>query len=267
MRKMKLPVIDKTGKKISEIDVKTQSIRDDIFKKAVLAENSLFTQPKGADPQAGRRQTVHVSKRRRALRSTYGKGGSRSPRKVMWSRGIQFRFVGAFAANTVGGRRAHPPKAEKNTLKTINNKEWIKALQTGFSASLDKSIVQNNGQRVSSSYPFVLDKSAEEISKTKDARSLVESLGLSEELQRLSNVKIRAGKGTMRGRKTRVKRGPLFVVSSLEAPLLKSLRNLKGVDVITSDLVMASDFGMSEKPGRAVIFTKEALEQFQEVFE
>ena len=264
---MKLQIIDKTGKNVSSVEVPTQNVRDDIFKKAVLSENSLFFQQAGAHPQAGRRQVIHVSKKRGALRSTYGKGGSRTPKKVMWSRGVQFRFVGAFAANTVGGRRAHPPKAQKNIQKEMNNKEWVKALKTGFSASMNKELVEKNGQRVPQNYPFVLDKSVEDITKTKDVKAFLESVGFGEEINRTSKTKIRAGKGTMRGRRTKTKRGPLIVVSTLDAPLLKSARNIKGVDVITADLLMSSDFGMSEKPGRAVLFTKGALEQFQEVLE
>ncbi len=264
---MKLAVIDKTGKQVSDVEITTSNVRDDIFKKAVLAENSLFYGQSGASPLAGRRQVINVSKRRKKLRSTYGKGGSRTPKKTMWSRGVQFRFVGAFASNTVGGRRAHPPKAEKQTLKVMNNKEWIKAMISGFSASFEKALVENNGQKVPQNYPFVLDKSVEDISRTKDAKEFLESIGFKEELERISTTKVRAGKGTMRGRRTRTKRGPLLVVSSLETPLFKSARNIKGLDVITADLLMASDFGMSEKPGRTVLFTKESLQQFQEVME
>ena len=91
------------------------------------------------------------------------------------------------------------------------------------------------------------------------------NLGFTEELDRASITKVRAGRGTMRNRTYKVKRGPLVVVSSFEAPLLKSARNVKGFDVITPELLMVSDFGMSEKPGRVVLFSKAALEQFKEV--
>jgi hypothetical protein len=48
---------------------------------------------------------------------------------------------------------------------------------------------------------------------------------------------------------------------------MKAARNFRGFEVITPDLLMVSDFGMSYKPGRAVIFTKLALEGFKEVLE
>jgi len=263
---MKLAIIDKSGKKVSDYEFALSGdIRVDIFKKAVLAENSMFRQAHGASPMAGKNHAIHVSKRRKKLRSTYGRGGSRTPKKVMWSRGTQFRFVGAFAPNTVGGRKAHPPKAEKNTLKGLNNREWLKALETGVLASMDSKIVSANGQNVPENYPMIFDSSVEEIAKTKDFKTILETIGFAEEIDRTSEVKVRAGKGTMRNRRSKVKRGPLVVVSSVEKPLIKAARNIKGFDVITPDFLMVSDFGMSEKPGRVVLFTKEAIEEFMGV--
>ena len=263
---MKIPVLDKTGKKTGDVEVAAESyVRDDLFKKATLIENTWGRQSHGADPQAGKKQVINLSKRRRKLRTTYGRGMSRTPRKVMWSRGTQFSYKGAFAAMTVGGRKAHAPSAEKNIFRMINNKEWHKALQSGFAASLDSKRVESLGQRVSTNYPFILDDSCEEkIVKTKDAKEMLEKLGLGAEIERTSEVKIRAGKGTMRNRRYKVKRGPLFVVSSIDAPLLKAIRNIKGFEVITPDFLMVQDFGMSDKPGRQVIFTQSAHKEFME---
>ena len=154
---------------------------------------------------AGKNHAIHVSKRRRALRTTYGRGGSRTPKKVMWGRGTQFRFVGAFASQTVGGRRAHPPKAEKNIVKEMNNKEWLKALKIGFVASLSNELVSNNGQKVPKTYPFVLDDSIETITKTKDFKNVLETLGFENELERTQERNIKAGRGTMRNRTYKVK--------------------------------------------------------------
>lgn len=263
---MKLSILNKEGKKVGDFDFTLRAdIRSDIYKKAVLAETSLMFQEKGADPQAGKKHSISVSKRRRKFRSTYGRGGSRTPRKTMWARGMQLRFVGALAPNTVGGRKAHAPKAEKNIIKEINNKEWIKALMTGITSSFDNELVKMNGQKVSDLYPFVLDDSIEQISRTQDFRTFLELAGLKEEIDRTSSRKVRAGRGTMRNRTYSNKRGPLIVVSSIDSPLLRASRNIKGFDVVTPELLMVSDFGMSEKPGRMVLFTKSALENFVEV--
>lgn len=263
---MKAAIIDKTGKKVGDFDFNVPAdVRDDIFKKAVLAEFSLFKQEKGADPMAGKRNAIHLSKRRKRFRTTYGRGGSRTPKKVMWARGRQLRFVGAFAPNTVGGRKAHAPKAEKNIYKFINNKEWIKALVSGLSASLNKDLVMANGQKVPENYPFVLDDSCEQLAKTSEVKDVLVGLGFKDEIERIDERKVRAGRGTMRNRTYRTKRGPLVVVSTIEAPLLKAARNIRGFDVVTPEVLFASDFGMSEKPGRVVLFTKTAAQEFMEV--
>jgi large subunit ribosomal protein L4e len=263
---VKVQIVDKTGKKVGDFtfDIKSQ-VRDDIYKKAVLSELSLFRQEKGADPLAGKRSAINVSKRRKAFRSTYGRGGSRNPKKVLWSRGSQMRFVGAFAPNTVGGRKAHAPKAQKILFKGLNNKEWLMAIQSGISASLSRDLVMANGQKVSENYPMVLDDSVEKMDKTKDFREMLTKLGFTDELERTSIRKVRAGKGTMRNRTYKTKRSFLVVVSSSEVPLFKSGRNFRGMDVLPADMLLASDFGMSEKPGRAVLFTKSGAEEFLEV--
>ncbi len=263
---MKIAILDKTGKKVADFDLNiSEEIREDVFKKAVTAENSLFRHTYGATPLAGKKSSINVTKRRQAHRSTYGKSISRVPRKAMWKRGQQLRFVGAFAPGTVGGRRAHPPKATKITLKDMNNKEWLLALRVGVAASMNNEIVKSNGQRVPASYPMILDDGMEKVDKTKDFKAILEKLGFGDEIKRTSITKIRAGKGTMRNRTHKVKRGPLVVVSSSEVPLFKSGQNLKGFEVVVPELLMASDFGMSNKPGRAVLFTKSAMEEFVEV--
>ncbi|MCA9486628.1 50S ribosomal protein L4 [Candidatus Woesearchaeota archaeon] len=263
---MKLTILDKTGTKVGDFDLELhEDIREDIFKKAYLAENSLFKQEQGADPEAGKKAAIHLSKRRRKFRTTYGRGGSRTPKKVMWARGRQLRFVGAFAPNTVGGRKAHPPKAEKKIYGNINNKEWERALRVGLAACFDKELVSKNGQKVPENYPLVLDDSLEALSKTKEVEEALVKLGFEEEVARTKVRKVRAGHGTMRGRTYKDKRGPLVVVSKEEAPLIKAVKNVKGFEVLTPELLMVSDFGMSEKPGRALLFTKSALAEFKEV--
>jgi len=261
--KIKLNVVDKTGKSVSDfVFTINEDVRDDIFKKAVISETSLFRQRKGADPLAGKKQVINVSKKRKGFRTTYGSGGSRTPKKSMWGRGTQHRFVGAFAGMTRGGRKAHAPKSEKILFKNLNNREWMKALKVGFVASLDSKLVEENGQHVPKTYPMVLDNSIEKISKTKEFMEILSKIGFSQEVERTQIKKIRAGKGTMRNRTYKVKRGPLVVVSSFEAPLLKAARNVLGFEVITTDVIMASDFGMDVVPGRAVLFTKEAFDIF-----
>lgn len=45
----------------------------------------------------------------------------------------------------------------------------------------------------------------------------------------LDNTKIRAGRGKLRNRRYRTRRGPLVVYKGNNVPLLKALRNVPGV--------------------------------------
>ena len=117
---MKLKIISTENKAIGEVNLPSQfnePVRPDLIKRAVHALQANRRQPYGASEEAGKRHSAYLSKRRRKYRGTYGIGQSRTPRKVMTRRGTQFFYVGAFAPQTVGGRRAHPPKSKKNWWK------------------------------------------------------------------------------------------------------------------------------------------------------
>ena len=45
----------------------------------------------------------------------------------------------------------------------------------------------------------------------------------------VDTIKVRAGKGKLRNRRFRSRRGPLVVYSGANVPLLKALRNIPGV--------------------------------------
>src|SRR3989344_4323686 len=135
---MKSDVLDLQGKKVKSVELPVQfneDYRPDIIKRAIHALWSKLRQPYGAKEGAGMRYSAKLSRRRRDFKGSYGHGMSRAPRKSLWRRGTQFGFVGAEAPGTVGGRRAHAPKAYKIWEKDINRKERRKAIRSAISAS------------------------------------------------------------------------------------------------------------------------------------
>ncbi|MFH1399970.1 MAG: 50S ribosomal protein L4, partial [Nanoarchaeota archaeon] len=113
---MKLKILDTQRKETGTIDLPAQffePFRPDLIKLGVLAVQANGRQPYGASPDAGMRHSVEVSRRRRKYRGSYGIGISRVPRKILSRNGTRMNWVGAEAPGMVGGRRAHPPKAEK----------------------------------------------------------------------------------------------------------------------------------------------------------
>ena len=142
---MKADVFSLEGAKTKSMDLPeqfTEEIRPDLIRRVFLAYMSHKRQVYGAFPEAGKRQVVNIPKRRRALKTSYGHGIARTPRKIVWHRGRQFGWLGAFSPNTPGGRRAHPPKPWEIYDLKINIKEsisfFVAVTRLGNLDSIDK---------------------------------------------------------------------------------------------------------------------------------
>jgi large subunit ribosomal protein L4e len=260
---MKLNVISASKETKKEIDLPSQfneEIRPGMISRAVLAIQSNKRQPYGASPEAGKRASAKISKRRHDYRGSYGHGISRVPRKILTRRGTRMYWVGAVAPGTIGGRRAHPPKAEKNRAQKINKKERRKAIRSAIAATIVKELVEKRGHKAPSDYPFVLESKIEEVKKTKDIKDMFEKIGLKEELARASIKTIRAGKGKARGRKYKKRVGPLFVVSK-ECSLMMSAGNIPGVDIVEVKNINAELLAPGAIPGRITLWSEAAIEK------
>jgi len=260
---MKLKIISPTNTSTGEIELPIQfkePVRADLIKRAVEVIQANKRQPYGADPQAGKKHSAELSRRRRKYRGSYGHGISRIPRKIHTRRGTRFHWVGAMIPGTVGGRRAHAPKAEKEWEKKINVKEKRKAIRSAISATIQKEIVEKRGHKIPTTYPFVLETSFQEIQKTKDARNALIALGLQEDLNRAKVRTFRAGVARLRGRKYRTPKSVLLVVSK-KCPLMKAALNIPGIEIKEVRNLNAELLAPGAEIGRATLFTKEAIEQ------
>jgi len=262
---MKLKIVNKKNENTGSIGLPVQFdelVRPDLIKRAVLVIAANSRQPYGSNPKAGMRASAELSRRRHQYRGAYGFGISRVPRKIMSRRGTRMNWVGAVAPGTVGGRKAHPPKAEKVWGQKINIKERRKAIRSALAAAVNKSFIEKRGHKIPESFPVVIDDEFELISKTRDIMSALNIIGLKDELKRCSEKKVRAGKGTARGRKYKRKIGPLIVVSK-KCPLLKSACNIPGVDIIDVKDINAALLAPGTAPGRITLFTKSSIEKME----
>jgi len=259
---MELKVYSKENKEIGKKKMPVQfsePVRLEIIKRAVEVIFGNNRQPYGNSPDAGKRHSSFVSKRRRRFRGVYGKGLTRTPKKVMSHNGSQFNWVGAFAPNTRGGHPAHPPKAEKIWSCKINTKEKRMAIRSALAASINKELVKKRGHKAPANYPFLIAKDFEEINKTKDLFKALIALGFSEELERASKKNIRAGRGKSRGRPYQKAKGPLVVVSG-NCALLKSAKNIPGVDVVDIKNINARLLAPGCVPGRLALITESVVD-------
>lgn len=262
---MKLNIIGSTKNITGKIELPRQfseEIRADLIKRSVLAIQSNRRQAYGASKEAGKRASAKLSRRRHNFKGAYGFGISRVPRKILSGKGTRFNWVGAVAPGTVGGRRAHPPKAQKSWYKKINKKEAKKALRSAIAATILVEIVRKRGHAVPEGYPFILESGIESIDKVKKVKEIFESLGLKEEIMRVKNKTTRSGKGKARGRKYRKKKGPLIVVSK-DCSLIKAVRNIPGFDVVKVGSLNAEILAPGCVPGRLTLWSEAAIEKLE----
>ncbi len=242
---MKADLFDITGKKIKSVDLPKQfdeSYEPDLVNRAVLAIMSHKRQSYGTAPLAGQGYSAKLSRRRRDYKGAYGKGISRVPRKTMWRRGMQFGWVGTLIPGTVGGRRAHPPKAVKLWGLKINNKERKKAIRSALSGAAFKSKV------------VILENNFENLKRVKDAKKVLNLLGFTTEAVKRK----KAGRGKSRMRSFRYKKNPLIIVGE-KCELFKAISNIPGYDIMTVKNINASALSLGFDKPRDCIFTENAL--------
>jgi large subunit ribosomal protein L4e len=257
--RVKVPVFSLEGSPVGELELPEffqEEYRPDLIRRAVLSSQTARLQPKGVDPMAGKRTSAE----------TWGKGYGVARVRRVKGRGYPAAGRGAFAPHTVGGRRAHPPKVEKVLKERINRKEKRLALRSAVAATARAELVRSRGHLTEGvpSLPLVVEDRLEELSETKRVKEVFQKLGLWKEVERVSSgIKIRAGRGKMRGRRYRSPVGPLVVVSK-DRGIKKGAGNLPGVKVVEARNLGVEDLAPGGMPARLTVWTPSALQELGE---
>ena len=257
----KVDVFGADGKKAGTIDLPEQfseGLRTDVIRRAVLAIASHNRQPYGTDPWAGTRTSASF----RGERGVYGSWANRGMHRTSRIRiGTGYQTGTArMVPGAVKGRRAHPPKAEKIWDQKINAKERKLAIRSGIAATSDAGKIAARGHKAKGlQFPIVADDKIAAFRKTKDAVEFMLKIGLAEELHRIKEKRVRAGKGKTRGRKYRTKKGPLVVVAGSKN-MAHAFSGISGVDVVAVKNLNADVLAPGAAPGRLTIWTKGAVE-------
>ena len=255
------------GSVIRQVDlplVFKADLRPDLIRRAVKAARANRRQAYGPGKKAGMRHAA----------SQWGKG--RGTARVQ--RMTQGRTAVESPPN-VGGRRAHPPRPEKDWSEKINKKERRLALRSALAAITDPEIVKKRGHRINDdmTLPLVVEDRFEELADeiindnpeiedqcfTKETIKILNDLGLEDEIQRSIDGKhIRAGKGTMRGRPYKRPKGILFVVTD-KNKIMNCVSNIPGVDITTPNMLNVEMLAPGGDPGRLTVFTESALKALE----
>ncbi|MEC9353857.1 MAG: 50S ribosomal protein L4 [Candidatus Thermoplasmatota archaeon] len=257
---MKVPVYSisgKVGKSKTALPAAFDSpVRKDLVRRAVRAAQANRRQPYGPSRHAGMQHSAKWPGK--------GRGMARTPR-------IQGNGRGAEAPNTVGGRRAHPPKTSKQWPQKINARERRVAFCSALAATADATLVAGRGHQLSekATTPFVVSKDIESLaakhegeSLTRRAQKLFVSLGLDAELERGATRKVRAGKGKRRGRRYRRPKSALVVLSEFNGTE-RAFRNLGGVDVTTAAQLNTEMLAPGGDLGRLMVISQPALKALE----
>ncbi len=263
--KQMINILDIEGKEKGKIEIPacfSKKIREDIIAKVL--ETKKIYQPFAPSLVAGKQHSASgkMRHRRHVWQTHYGRGMSRIPRKVMSRRGTQFNWVGAEVASTVGGRRAHPPRAiSRINTKKINKKEFQIALLGAISATANSEKIIKKYNRLNKKnikeVPIIVESKITHL-KVKDLlKSLKKILGEKLFDIAIKNKTIRSGKGKQRGRKYKKSAGLLLVVGEKEK-----------LNTNTFDVVNVVGLGINDLakggPGRLTIYTENAIKYLEE---
>jgi large subunit ribosomal protein L4e len=243
-------VYDTAGKVVGSVDlppVFRTDVRPDLIIRAVTAFQANRRQPYGANLHAGMRHSVRWPGK--------GQGAARTPR-------IRGSMRGAQVPNTRGGREAHPPVVARIWAKKMNEKERRLARNAALAAVHDPHYVAARGHRFDAklTVPIVVQDAFEAIESTSEAVDFLAAVGVDGDIERTKDGShIRAGRGKLRGRRHRVPRGPLLVVTDA-VRVRQGFGNLPGVEVTTPAGLNAEVLAPGGHPGRLTIFSAGALE-------
>lgn len=149
------------------------------------------------------------------------------------------------------------------------------ATASALAASAAVPLLMARGHQIATvpEVPLVVDSAAvanDAIAKTAAALGLLKAVGAGADVEKAKmSKKLRAGKGKLRGRRHRQRRGPL-VVYSAEADgkeLVKGFRNIPGVETCPVDALNLLQLAPGGHLGRFIVWTSAAIKQLDAVYD
>jgi large subunit ribosomal protein L4e len=148
----------------------------------------------------------------------------------------------------------------------LNQKRF--ATVSALAASALPALVLARGHRVEQveEVPLVVSNAVEGLTRTKAAVAALKALNAYDDIDKVSNSrKLRAGKGKMRNRRHRQRRGPLVVYNE-DKGLVKAFRNIPGVETVNVRNLNVLQLAPGGHLGRFIIWTEGAFALLDEVF-
>jgi len=162
-----------------------------------------------------------------------------------------------------------PTRTWRRWHRKVNIKQKRHAVASALAASAITPLVFARGHRINNipNLPLVIDDKLEVVEKTRDVVAFLKRFGAYEDVERVANTKsLRAGKGKLRNRRYRLRRGPLFIYSNENVTLLKAVRNLPGVEIANVNRLNLRQLAPGGHLGRFIIWTESAFKALDKLF-
>ncbi len=148
------------------------------------------------------------------------------------------------------------------------------ATTSALAASSVPSLLLARGHRIGDvpEVPLVISSSAfanAAITKTSAALGLLKTVGADADVSKVGNSrKLRAGKGKMRGRRYRQRRGPLIVYNPDEdgKELVRAFRNIPGVETCPVQSLNLLQLAPGGHLGRFIVWTSAAFAALDQIY-
>ena len=167
-----------------------------------------------------------------------------------------------------------PTKVWRKWHQKINLNQKRFATASAIAASSSAALLLARGHRISSvaEVPLVISSKAFEAAalvKTSAAVKLLEAVGAGPEIHKVkASLKLRAGKGKLRGRRHKQRRGPLIVLNPETdgKHLIRAFRNISGVETCSVYALNLLQLAPGGHLGRFIIWTTAAFEALDTIY-
>jgi large subunit ribosomal protein L4e len=174
----------------------------------------------------------------------------------------------AFGNMCRSGRMFNPTRTWRKWHRKINTNQKRYAVASALAASALPSLVLARGHSISEvpEVPLVVDSSTESLQKTKQAITLLKSVGAYADVEKAKASRtLRCGKGKMRNRRHVQRLGPLIVYKENKG-LVQAFRNLPGVELAHVDSLSLLQLAPGGHMGRFIIWTQDAFERLNAIW-
>ena len=235
------------GEKLAEkLCIHPDLLRLDLIKRSYDKSHACGRSPTGNKPGSGMR---HSSQTRGK-----GTGSARVQRNATLG-------IAVSSPNNVGGRRAHPPKANEVLGKRINKKENRLAIINALASSF---VISDDAKPES----MIISREMLSYSKTKQVFEKLSSIGYSDEFSRIKSRinKRKPGRGTYRGRLHPNPKSFLYVTENVNDNFAKLLKNIHGTSVCDVSYLNVYTLCPGGTPGRRLLLSPEGFKLMNKIY-